>query len=387
MDTETHTIETGVDKLVELIKEKKSVTVDEAAKLLSMPRELVEELAGFLEEREVIGIVYKFAVPYLVYKELTREQSEEMAKQFAGRRVGFVRKVDVALQNLEQNSEYLAKLKEEFTKLNKELGEKVIRAKDELGLLSRYEQMKRDIDNQILEQQKEFMESKRAMDAQILSKKKAIASLLSQTTAEGKKLNVEDKLAKLFKVKEDQLEKTLREAAKKTVLIEERVNADRSLLDETIAKIANYRQLNEVAKQELWKQEEALAPMLEESKQHERKIMELRRNFLEKAAAHAQVKGEVSRNQAGKIQAKFKALFQKKANAERLANTLNSDLEEIKKELKALAEEATIVQLTSKSKKVADVVSDFEGGFNKLNKKKEKFQKEVFSLVDQMHKF
>jgi hypothetical protein len=151
METEIQTIKTGVDKLVELIKEKKRITIEEAAKLLSMPKELVEELADFLEEREVIGIEYKFAVPHLVFKELTREQTEERAKQFAGRRVGFVRKVDVALQNLDQHSESLLKLKEEFLKLNKELDTKVIHAKGELDLLSRYEQMKRDIDNQILE--------------------------------------------------------------------------------------------------------------------------------------------------------------------------------------------------------------------------------------------
>ena len=114
METEIKTIRTGVDKLVELIKDRKRVTVEEAAKLLSMPKELVEELADFLEEREVIGIEYKFAVPHLVFKELTREQSEERAKQFAGRRVGFVRKVDVTLQNLDQHSESLLKLKEEF---------------------------------------------------------------------------------------------------------------------------------------------------------------------------------------------------------------------------------------------------------------------------------
>ena len=200
---------------------------------------------------------------------------------------------------------------------------------------------------------------------------------------------MEDKLVKLFKVKEDQLEKTLKEAVKKAVLIEERVNADRSLLSEAVAKISNYRQLNDAVKQEMQKQAEVLAPMLEESKQHELKITELRKNFLEKVASNARVKGKgkASLDHAGKIRAKFKALFRKKADIERLVYRLNLDLDEIKKELKALAKEATIVQLTSKSKKVQDVVSDFEGRFNKLNKKKEKFQKEVFSLMNQTRKF
>ncbi len=387
METEIKTIRTGVDKLVELIKDRKRVTVEEAAKLLSMPKELVEELADFLEEREVIGIEYKFAVPHLVFKELTREQTEERAKQFAGRRVGFVRKVDVTLQNLDQHSESLLGLKEEFLKLNKELDTKVVHAKGELDLLSRYEEMKRDIDNQILEQQKEFMENKRTIDAQIELKKKAITNLVSQISAEEKKLSREESLAKLLKASQEQLEMTLKAAAKKAELIGEKLKSGRSVVDEAIERITNYKQLAAMAKQDMQKQAETLAPLLEESKQHERKIVELRKSFMDKVSAEANVRNKASQNEAEKIRSKFKALFQKKANAEHIVYQLNSDLEGIKKDLRALAQDAMVVQLTSKSKNVSEAVKDFEDKFSSLSQKKEKFQKEVYKLMNQLQKF
>lgn len=387
METEIKTIKTGVDKLVELIKDKKRVTVDEAAKLLSMPKELVEELADFLEEREVIGIEYKFAVPHLVFKELTREQTEERAKQFAGRRVGFVRKVDVTLQNLDQHSESLLKLKEEFLKLNKELDTKVIHAKGELDLLSRYEQMKRDIDNQILEQQKEFMGNKRTIDAQIELKKKAITNLVSQISTEEKKLTKEESLDKLLRANEEQLEMMLKAAAKRAELIEEKLKSGRSVVDEAIERIINYKQLAAVAKQDMQAQAETLAPLLEESRQHERKIVELRKSFMQKVSAEAKVVNKASQNEPEKILSKFKALFQKKANAENIVYQLTSDLDGIKKDLRALVQEAMVIQLTSKSKNVAEVVKDFEGKFRTLSQKKEKFQKEVYKLMNQLQKF
>ena len=386
METEIRTIKTGVDKLVELIKDKKRITVDEAAKLLSMPKELVEELADFLEEREVIGIEYKFSVPYMVYKELTREEAEERAKQFAGRRVGFVRKVDTALQNLDQNSESILRLKEEFSRLNKELDTKVIHAKGELDLLTRYEQMKRDIDNQILEQQKEFMDSKRAIDNQIMLKKKAIANIVGQITVQEEKLSREESLAKLLRADQEKLEKTLKEAAVKAEVIEEKLSNGKSVVDDVINKIMSYKQLAEAAKQDLQKQGETLAPLIEESKQHERKIIELRKDFLDRVAVQAKESTKAGQNEAGKMRQKFKALFEKKAGAERLVYQLNSDLEDIRKELKALSQEATVVQLTSKSKNVTQVVGEFENKFRTLNQKKDKFQKEVYKLMNQLQK-
>ena len=387
METEIKTIKTGVDKLVDLIKERKTVTVEEAAKLLSMPKGLVEELADFLEEKEVIGITYKFSVPHLTYKELTHEQVENRAKQFAGRRVGFVRKVDATLQSLDQHSESLSKLKEEFLKLNKELDTKVVHAKGELDLLSRYEQMKRDIDNQILEQEKEFTENKRTIDAQILLKKKAIDNLVSQITAEEEKLSKEERLAKLLKADQEQLELALNAALKKDYVIEEKLKSGKSVVDEAIAKVTSYKQLAELAKRDMQKQTETLAPLLEESRQHERKITELKKNFMEKVASESKVMDKASLNEAEKIRLRFKGLFQKKASAERIVYQLNSDLEGIKKELKELAKEAMVIQLTSKSKNVSEVVKDFEGKFQTLSQKKEKFQKEVYKLMNQLQKF
>ena len=111
---EAEKITTGVDKLVDLIKIKKRVSVEQAARTLSVPKVLVEEWADFLDEREVIGIEYKVAVPYLTFKEITKEEVKERAKIFVGRKEGFVRKVESVLQLLENESDSLGKIKEEF---------------------------------------------------------------------------------------------------------------------------------------------------------------------------------------------------------------------------------------------------------------------------------
>ncbi len=387
MGAESYTIKTGVDKLVDLIQEKKRVSIEEAAKILSVPKVLVEEWADFLEEKEVIGIEYKFTVPYLVYKELSKEVIEERAKQFAGRREGFVRKVESILDYLDKQSGGLANLKAEFKGLTNELDSKIGLVKGELNTLSRYEQMKREVDGQILEQQREFEGNKKAIMRQIMAKKKAVHRMLEQIDAQENTLEREEKLAGLLKKNEEEIEQKLRRVFKEASDIEVKIRLDEPLISGTVKKIADFKRLSESAKSEIKKQEAALAPLIEESKKHEKNIAELKRRFLEKVSELPKGKSGLSRSSANEMKSKFKQLFAKKDGAERLVNKLDADLNALKGELKALSEEAMVMRLASKSKPVADYVKEFEEKFNSLNEKKQKLQGELGQLAGTLKKF
>ena len=54
-------IQTGVDRLVALIKEKEKISIDEAAKTLGVSKINIQEWADFLEEEGIIEIKYGFA--------------------------------------------------------------------------------------------------------------------------------------------------------------------------------------------------------------------------------------------------------------------------------------------------------------------------------------
>ncbi|MCX8147443.1 MAG: hypothetical protein N3D84_03175, partial [Candidatus Woesearchaeota archaeon] len=58
-------VKTDVDRLLALIKEKKEVSVEEAAKILNIPAKTVESLSDLLEEEGLLHIKYKFTTPYL----------------------------------------------------------------------------------------------------------------------------------------------------------------------------------------------------------------------------------------------------------------------------------------------------------------------------------
>ncbi|MCX6706736.1 MAG: hypothetical protein NT001_01185 [Candidatus Woesearchaeota archaeon] len=68
-------VKTDVDRLLSLVKEKKELSFDEAAKQLGMPAKTVEAISDLLEEEGMLHIKYKFTTPYL-----TSESPSEKAK-------------------------------------------------------------------------------------------------------------------------------------------------------------------------------------------------------------------------------------------------------------------------------------------------------------------
>ena len=59
-------IETGVDRLVNLVNTEKKISIDDAAKKLNVSKVVVQEWAEFLEEENILGIDYKFSKTFLL---------------------------------------------------------------------------------------------------------------------------------------------------------------------------------------------------------------------------------------------------------------------------------------------------------------------------------
>jgi len=93
-------IATAIDSLVELIKEKKKLTLEQASQELGLPENIINEWSNFLEEEGIIKITYKFTTPYLELKEKVKDSNEE---EDLKRRVDLAtRKLDLILSKLKK---------------------------------------------------------------------------------------------------------------------------------------------------------------------------------------------------------------------------------------------------------------------------------------------
>ena len=58
-------LRTSADELYELVRARKKISVEEAAKLIRVPINTVHALVDFLVEEKIFGIEYKFTTPYV----------------------------------------------------------------------------------------------------------------------------------------------------------------------------------------------------------------------------------------------------------------------------------------------------------------------------------
>lgn len=73
-------VKTDVDRLLSLVKEKREISFEEAAKQLGIPAKTVESLSDLLEEEGMLHIKYKFTTPYLASEAgsaKTKKESKE----------------------------------------------------------------------------------------------------------------------------------------------------------------------------------------------------------------------------------------------------------------------------------------------------------------------
>ena len=73
-------LKTRVDDLHELVKSRGKISVEEAAKVLRLPINVVHSLVDFFVEEKLFGIEYKFTTPYIyISQNHPKEKSEELS--------------------------------------------------------------------------------------------------------------------------------------------------------------------------------------------------------------------------------------------------------------------------------------------------------------------
>lgn len=99
-------LDTPIDRLVEYVKLKKSTTVEEAAKALSLPSKEVEELAEILAESGLINLRYEFSGIRLTPKLVKAEDAKPGEAGAKGR--GVLERVNSVEQELKSASDMFA---------------------------------------------------------------------------------------------------------------------------------------------------------------------------------------------------------------------------------------------------------------------------------------
>ncbi|MBU0536424.1 MAG: hypothetical protein KKE20_05630, partial [Nanoarchaeota archaeon] len=115
-------VKTDVDRLIDLVKESKEISVEEVAKKLGIPAYTVEALSDLLEEEGMLHIKYKFTTPYLTSEMPSGPKSKAVKK----------REQELVIEK-EQEKIKLKKAAESVKVEVKDLGKRVIKTGKEEG--------------------------------------------------------------------------------------------------------------------------------------------------------------------------------------------------------------------------------------------------------------
>ena len=364
-------IETGVDKLVELLKRKGKLSFQESAKELGVSTEVIAEWADFLNEEGILGIEYKFTTPFLVDRKVSKSEIEKKAREFTDKKDLFVRKAEGTVNVLQKEAENMKKVQGEFDSLKKDLGLDLDSVKKELIELEKMEQMKEGLSKKLLDEKQESLEKAEEMRTMIARERKMYGQLLSDISREQKGLEKKKADALDLEKKGRTLRAEMTSIRSLADELEKRVKEDDFAVKHSEDHIERLRQMAEDIRQHIMKEKSALEPLLKKKEEHEKAIKDLQQEVLKK------IGGKDGKRKAS---ARLKGFFQEKMKVSMLVEKLNEDRGKLEKDLGELIKKAKAFQLTSKGKELDKEVKDIEGKFQEMEKRKGIFEEEFRKL-------
>jgi len=379
-------IETGVDKLVDLINRRNKVSINEAATELGVSLPVVQEWADFLEDEGLITIEYKLSRTYLCERKLNKGEVEKKAKEYSSKKDAFTRKVENALQSLQKESEGLGKIKEEFGKLKDSIGSDIDQVREELQELRHYEDLKKNIDKDIIQQRLDFQEMLENIRKQINEQKKKHDEYMDDLGAERAKIEEAKVDMSYLEKRGDTLRKRIEALQEIVKSIDNKIVEQKKNIRESLVKMnTDVKEADKLQKDLRFRMNSELEPVMQAAKEKEDKIMAIQESVLKKIAVKNK---EIDKYRLKSMEAadKFKAFFDKKAKTEELIRTLDKEKIELEKSMQALILKAKSFNLALKSSDVKDYTKDLQKSFEELDKKKGSFVKKIGDLSDFLSK-
>jgi chromosome segregation ATPase len=276
-------IETGVDRLVELIGQEKRITIDDAAKKLGIGKVVIQEWADFLEEEKIISIEYKFSKTFLVERKLSQTEVKEKQKEYSSEKDAFVRKIESSLKGIEQDVWGLDKIKADFDIIKKSIGPELDKVRKEVGDLEKFEYLKKNLDKEIEQQVAEFRAILDKSHKDIDVEQKKHQELLEKLDVEKREVQLKENRLLSLEEKEKELMNRIQSIFEISKEIQKRVEGEKSSISQTWTMISGLEKAVKDIEINVKQKKETIQPLLDKARKHEEEILKLQQEILEKA--------------------------------------------------------------------------------------------------------
>ncbi|MFT4249892.1 MAG: hypothetical protein ACMXYD_00835 [Candidatus Woesearchaeota archaeon] len=376
-------IETGVDRLIQLIEKEEKISVSQAAKSLGVSKLVVSEWAEFLEEEQLITLEYSLSQTYLKLREVSDKELAKHAKDFSNKKDMFIRKVDSALMQLEQHHDNAQQVKEQFVALKKDLGGEVDAVRKQLKELEKYEKAKQaideDIENEFAKYEKKITQAHSLLEQE----RKRFSSLLGELDEQEEALGEQEKsleslesLKDSLSQKADEIDELLVRAKKELTEQSQGITKTHKHIDSLKEQIANERSRVDSI------ETKNLDSLEQQRKKHEKEIKAMHEEIV-LAAQEAKKRINKDVEESKKVAKKFEKFFKNRLDGDK-------ELEELEKQRKQLAAEYELLHKSAVSFRVAGKAQthkqlvDLQKKFDTLEKQHTSYKKKLQEIAKHM---
>ena len=373
-------IETGVDRLVQLIQKEKKVALEDAAKALGVPNDVVREWADFLEEEGLISVQYSLSRMFLIERQLSKKEVEKKGREYENKREASTRKIDTTLKQLDRETTAFDEIKQQYYALKDEIGDEIRQVKDEVEELRHYEELKKSIDSDILQQKVQYENAIADIHRRLSNEEKRYSQVHDEIVKEDQKIIDEKKQLDGIRGEEHSLLKRI-DALKEIISgIATQLTAQEQSMGVHEERLVMLKQLAESLEKDIReRREKELLPLVESSGRHQQKILNIQEEIIKKIQTRKQTI-EKYQSQGEEVAKRFERFFEKKAQAEKLVLEYERQKNELKAELEELLRKAKSFDLASTTTSVTHHVKELEKQFSSFDEKRRSFSQNLLHL-------
>lgn len=377
-------IETGVDKLVNLVKKAGRISVADAAEKLGISEDIVEEWADFLDEEGIISIDYKFATAYLQEKKLSNKETKEKENEFKKRKDIFVRKADIIIKSLDKESTTFKTAKDQFEKIKSEIGSEVEHVRSEVEELEKYEEAKKNLDAELIKQKHDYAGKIKELESMMEKEKKKYKEIMNEIFTEEKEVEKSIKNEECYVEQLDEKEMLMEKKVENFKIVigkmEERLKEGNQSIYHEKEHIGRLKKLAKTMQEEVEAERKKAMDLVEESKIKESDIVEAESEIIRKIKEKGKnIKSDVKKGK--EVSGKFEKFFNKKLKVYKMMTDLEHQKHDLQLELNQLVKKAQGFAVSSKSGDAKAYARELDKKFNEISEKKSDYEKHIKDMT------
>ncbi|MGV8086042.1 MAG: hypothetical protein ACP5N1_00270 [Candidatus Woesearchaeota archaeon] len=374
-------ITTGVDRLVEIISEKKRVELDVAAKLLGVGKDVVQEWAQFLEEEGIVTIDYNLSKVWISERKINKEDVLTNVKEVSSEKEAFTRKIDVAISSLKEETSDFETIRSEFLNIQGNIKDEIDILKKQLVELDRYDSLRKNLGKDLDSQRMEYDSFAKDVQDKLKIEMQKYEQLRNIIAKE--KENIDQyakKIDELIKLRTD-YERTILSLKESLKNIDRVVVDYKKRFEEANKVVKNYKASLDILDREVSDQKNnSITKKIEVLKANEDRLF---RNqlIIEKQIREKTANIESHSGLSDKVHKSFEGFFSKNIATEKLISEIENDKLSLTKDLEELKSKVIAFTLLTSNAIIKSELKDIEDKIRQFEVRKQSIKSKIEQLV------